>query len=80
MEFLLDLGVDGIMTDRPRLLKQVLKPAVCGDDPGALWWDRCCRLIPGCATPAGDEADWYLPDEHLRWLTVGPWRGCMAGR
>ncbi len=25
MEFLLDLGVDGIMTDRPRLLKQVLE-------------------------------------------------------
>src|ERR1700722_15888371 len=25
MEFLLDLGVDGIMTDRPRVLKQVLE-------------------------------------------------------
>ena len=25
MEYLLDLGVDGIMTDRPRLLKQVLE-------------------------------------------------------
>jgi glycerophosphoryl diester phosphodiesterase len=25
MEILLDLGVDGIMTDRPRLLKQVME-------------------------------------------------------
>jgi glycerophosphoryl diester phosphodiesterase len=25
MEFLLDLGVDGIMTDRPRLLKSVFE-------------------------------------------------------
>ena len=36
MEVLLDLGVDGIMTDRPRILKRSSKRAVCGDRGSAL--------------------------------------------